>query len=145
MKKYKKPSQGNHEIYFLPEGLEVYAEHPAYIVVALWCLGRKEWINRNDIARAFKINGRRASYFLSYITKKKTIIKSRVRKVRNEGSSVYYYEIKIDDVRLQKYMNENTRPLARVSDRRKKLVGNATDKEKQLLHSLWSSGGKKNV
>ncbi|HDN4695212.1 TPA: CaiF/GrlA family transcriptional regulator [Salmonella enterica subsp. enterica serovar Abortusovis] len=49
--------QNNHEGRYLPEGMEIYANWPFFIIVALWCLHRNTWVNRNDIARAFKLSG----------------------------------------------------------------------------------------
>ncbi|XUV16597.1 CaiF/GrlA family transcriptional regulator (plasmid) [Salmonella enterica subsp. enterica serovar Infantis] len=52
MKKQKKPAQNNHEGCYIPGGMEMYADQPIYIIVALWCLHRNTWVNRNDIARS---------------------------------------------------------------------------------------------
>ncbi|EGD6592057.1 CaiF/GrlA family transcriptional regulator [Salmonella enterica] len=72
MKKQKKPAQNNHEGCYIPGGMEMYADQPIYIIVALWCLHRNTWVNRNDIARAFRLSERKASFQLSYLIKNHT-------------------------------------------------------------------------
>ncbi|EAX3650660.1 CaiF/GrlA family transcriptional regulator (plasmid) [Salmonella enterica subsp. diarizonae] len=138
MKKHKIPVQKNHDGCFLPKGMETCADMPVYIIVALWCLKKNSWVNRRDIARDFKINERKASYYLSYIMKKENIEKE-VRMVRNEGSSVNSYEVKVNDVTFRTKKVVEAYPAQRRSGGRKNLVGNATEKERQLLRNLWFS------
>ncbi|EAY4774539.1 CaiF/GrlA family transcriptional regulator [Salmonella enterica] len=141
MKKYKRPVQKNHDGCFVPKGMETCADMPVYIIVALWCLKGKSWVNRSDIARAFKINERKASFYISYIIKKDNI-KSEVRMVHNEGSPASFYEVKVNDVILCTQKKAAACTTQRSSGGRKNLVGNATEKEKQLLRNLWFSGKK---
>ncbi|ASD99226.1 TPA: CaiF/GrlA family transcriptional regulator [Salmonella enterica] len=86
--------QSNHESTIIPESVSQYNDQPLYIIIALWCLQQKRWINRNDIAQAFYMTARRASFQLSYITKKpkriffrfrqKEITKKKNRSICNE-------------------------------------------------------------
>ncbi|HGG5186098.1 TPA: CaiF/GrlA family transcriptional regulator [Salmonella enterica] len=139
MKKQKTPLQGNHEGCHIPRGMEHYADRPIYIIVALWCLNKKKWINRNDIARAFKLSERKASFQLSYLMKKRHVIESEVRRVRSDGSPTTCYEIKVTAVTLEKVKSEDYRPPPRLSGSiRKFQVGNATEEQRQLLRRLWS-------
>ncbi|EMG4445017.1 CaiF/GrlA family transcriptional regulator [Salmonella enterica] len=66
----------------IPASVSLYYRQPLYIIIALWCQQQNRWINRNDIAQAFSISVRRASFQLSYIThrQKKIIFRTR-RKV----------------------------------------------------------------
>ncbi|EJA8226182.1 CaiF/GrlA family transcriptional regulator [Salmonella enterica] len=100
--------QNNHEGRYLPEGMEIYANCPFFIIVALWCLHRNTWVNRNDIARAFKLSDRKASFQLSYLMNKKHIIDSEIRKTRSEGSLTTCYEVRIINVRLPQSSSQNT-------------------------------------
>ncbi|HDC1420831.1 TPA: CaiF/GrlA family transcriptional regulator [Salmonella enterica] len=144
MKKQKKPVQGNHEGCYIPRGMEGYADQPIYIIVALWCLNEKAWVNRNDIARAFKLSERKASYQLSYLTKKRHVIDSKVRRVKSEGGPGAFYEIRVTSVSLGKTEPREYRPPPRTSGGVKKFqVGNATEEQRQLLRKLWAGGGKK--
>ncbi|EAA7201532.1 CaiF/GrlA family transcriptional regulator [Salmonella enterica subsp. enterica serovar Newport] len=65
----------------LPTSVSQYHNQPLYIIIALWCKQQNRWINRNDIAKAFSISARRASFQLSYIiNRKSSMIKLRLRK-----------------------------------------------------------------
>lgn len=144
MNKQKKPEQGNHEECYLPRGMEVYAKHPIYIIVALWCLNKKTWVNRNDIARAFKLSERKASFQLAYLMKKRHVIDSEVRRVKNEGSQTTCYEIKVSAVSLEKVTSPEYRTPSKISGRARKFqVGNATEEQWMLLRRLWSGGRNK--
>ncbi|EDV9210771.1 CaiF/GrlA family transcriptional regulator [Salmonella enterica] len=74
-----KGRQANHCGYVLPDGMELWADDPLYLVIARWCLQLGRWVNRNDIARAFHLPERRASYQLSYISRKKSWVVCRTR------------------------------------------------------------------
>ncbi|EKY4302451.1 TPA: CaiF/GrlA family transcriptional regulator [Salmonella enterica] len=144
MKKQKKPVQGNHEGCHIPRGMEGYSDRPIYIIVALWCLHKKDWVNRNDIARAFKLSERKASFQLSYLMKKRHVIDSEVRRVKSEGSPTTCYEIRVTAVSLEKKVAEECRsPPRGAGSARKFQVGNATKEQRQLLRKLWSGSGKK--
>ena len=57
--------------YVIPDSVKNYDGEPLYILVSLWCKLQEKWISRNDIAEAFGINLRRASFIITYIFKRK--------------------------------------------------------------------------
>lgn len=67
----KEVKQSNHDVYTIPPCMAPWADEPLYLVVARWGLQQKRWISRNDIAAVFHIPDRRASFQLSYISRKK--------------------------------------------------------------------------
>ncbi|EFM2336847.1 CaiF/GrlA family transcriptional regulator [Escherichia coli] len=78
--------------------MEVWADEPLYLLIARWCLLQKRWINRNDIAIAFHLTGRRASFQLSYIIRKKSRVITRVRNnckcnIRNNRNEIWVENI----------------------------------------------------
>ncbi|EAN6189745.1 TPA: CaiF/GrlA family transcriptional regulator [Salmonella enterica] len=101
-------------------------------------------MNRNDIARAFKLSERKASFQLSYLMKKRHVIDSEVRRIKSEGSPTTCYEIRVTSVRLEKTAPQEYRPPQRISGNTRKFqVGNATEEQRRLLRRLWSGNGKK--
>ncbi|EAQ4583457.1 CaiF/GrlA family transcriptional regulator [Salmonella enterica subsp. enterica] len=94
----KKVKQSNHDVYTIPACMEAWADEPLYLVVARWGLQQKKWINRNDIAAVFHIPDRRASFQLSYISRKKERVVCRTRYVPAEGSGRQRVEIFIDSI-----------------------------------------------
>ncbi|WP_407861291.1 CaiF/GrlA family transcriptional regulator [Escherichia coli] len=96
--KLKKGSQSNHGQYIVPPGMEEWVDEPLYLLIARWCLLQKRWINRNDIAIAFHLTGRRASFQLSYIIRKKSRVITRVRNdckcnIRNNRNEIWVENI----------------------------------------------------
>ncbi|HHR4183561.1 CaiF/GrlA family transcriptional regulator [Citrobacter cronae] len=81
----KKPNQSNHENTIIPECVSQYTKQPLYIIIALWCQQQNRWINRNDIAQAFSMPVRRASFQLSYITRRPKYIHFRFRQQISPG------------------------------------------------------------
>jgi Protein of unknown function (DUF1401). len=92
----KKVKQSNHDEYTIPSCMTPWADEPLYLVVARWGLLQKKWINRNDIAAVFHIPERRASFQLSYISRKKERVASRIRYVPAEVSGRQRVEIFVD-------------------------------------------------
>ncbi|EAU2710383.1 CaiF/GrlA family transcriptional regulator [Salmonella enterica] len=92
----KKVKQSNHDEYTIPPCMIPWADEPLYLVVARWGLMQKKWINRNDIAAVFHIPDRRASFQLSYISRKKERVVCRTRYVPAEVSGRQRVEIFID-------------------------------------------------
>lgn len=129
--------QNNHKGYYLPEGMEIYANLPFFIIVALWCLHRNTWVNRDDIARAFKLSDRRASFQLSYLMNKKHIIDSEIRKTRSEGSLTTCYEVLVINVCLSQVTSKKYSSFVRIAGNRRNQVGNASQEERALLRELW--------
>lgn len=129
--------QNNHKGHHLPEGMEIYANLPFFIIVALWCLQRNTWLNRDDIARAFKLSDRRASFQLSYLMNKKHIIDSEIRKTRSEGSLTTCYEVLVINVCLSQVTSKKYSSFVRIAGNRRNQVGNASQEERALLRELW--------
>lgn len=75
----KKLNQSNHENTVIPESVSQYSTQPLYIIIAIWCQQQDRWINCNDIAQAFSMQVRRASFQLSYITRRPRHITFRSR------------------------------------------------------------------
>ncbi|ECS0454160.1 CaiF/GrlA family transcriptional regulator [Salmonella enterica] len=94
----KEVKQSNHDVYTIPSCMAPWADEPLYLVVARWGLQQRRWINRNDIAAVFHIPDRRASFQLSYISRKKDRVACRTRYVPAEGSGRQRMEIFIDHV-----------------------------------------------
>ncbi|MGS8560951.1 CaiF/GrlA family transcriptional regulator, partial [Salmonella enterica] len=94
----KKVKQSNHNVYIIPASMAAWADEPLYLVVARWGLQQKRWINRNDIAAAFHMPGRRASFQLSYISRKKERVVCRTRYMQVEGGGSQRMEIFIDSI-----------------------------------------------
>ncbi|MCU6261854.1 CaiF/GrlA family transcriptional regulator [Escherichia coli] len=90
----KKGNQNNHEQYVIPPGMEMWANEPLYLLIARWCIFQKRWINRNDIAFAFHLTDRRASFQIYYILRKKSRIVSYVRNnIRNNCNEIWVENI----------------------------------------------------
>ncbi|EDU9604363.1 CaiF/GrlA family transcriptional regulator [Salmonella enterica subsp. enterica] len=94
----KKVKQSNHDVYTIPACMEAWADEPLYLVVARWGLQQKRWINRNDIAAVFHMPDRRASFQLSYISRKKERVVCRTRYMQVEGGGRQRVEIFIDSI-----------------------------------------------
>ncbi|WP_181870549.1 CaiF/GrlA family transcriptional regulator [Hafnia paralvei] len=98
----KRVSQSNHDPYIIPTFLSQYADEPLYLLVALWCKAQARWVDRNDIAAAFHLTARRASYQMSYISCKKQCISSRIRHVAYEDQRRRRSELYVESVTLTK-------------------------------------------
>lgn len=92
------PRQTNHETCFIPECVRQYRGEPLYILVAHWCRLQKGWVQRNQIAEAFHITARRASYLISYLRNKAGRIDCEYRK-SVLVNKVSRYEIRISTIR----------------------------------------------
>lgn len=109
----KKVKQSNHEVYTLPDCMAQWADEPLYLVVARWGLQQKRWIDRNDIAAAFHISDRRATFQLSYISRKKERVSCRIRSVPIEGGRRRRVEIFIDGILPGHEDSQTTAPARR--------------------------------
>lgn len=96
--------QRNHDEFCIPSGMEEFAGEPLYMLIARWCLAQGGWTDRNRIAGAFGITERRASYQVSYITRKKALIHSRVREVDSRHNR--RYELRVEWVMSRAEMPE---------------------------------------
>lgn len=92
-------NQSNHESYVIPRSVMSWTGEPLYLLVARWCLLQDRWVNRNDIARAFHLPARRASFQLSYISRKKARVQCRTRyRPDGEGGRCRYAELRVEQV-----------------------------------------------
>ncbi|CUR95068.1 CaiF/GrlA family transcriptional regulator [Salmonella enterica] len=99
--KIKENSQSNHEVTFIPESVAQYYKYPLYIIIALWCQQQNRWINRNDISEAFHMPVRRASFQLSYMTRRPKRIVFRVRQQHQVQFGSKSNEVWIDNVIIE--------------------------------------------
>ncbi|HHZ8254961.1 TPA: CaiF/GrlA family transcriptional regulator [Escherichia coli] len=90
--------QSNHDQYTLPPCMVPWANEPLYLVIARWAMKQKRWVNRNDIVAIFQIPDRRASFQLSYISRRKERVACRTRYVPAGGGRRQRMEIYIDRI-----------------------------------------------
>lgn len=127
------PSQSNHDACLLPESVRQYADEPLYIIVAHWCLQRKDWVQRNQISEAFHITARRASYLISYLRNKTSRVACECRHetLPNKARRYEIYVIRIQESPETTRRKRTATPL--ISRRR---VGNA---DKTQANRLWNA------
>ncbi|EBS7634786.1 CaiF/GrlA family transcriptional regulator [Salmonella enterica] len=114
-------NQSKNEQIIIPESVSQYHQQPLYIIIALWCQKQHRWINRNDIAEAFSIPVRRASFQLSYITRRPQNIHFRSRQnipgeagKRHRCNEIWVEKVIIDTVRQD---SERALPVDNKSER----------------------------
>ncbi|EDJ2557764.1 CaiF/GrlA family transcriptional regulator [Salmonella enterica subsp. enterica serovar Poona] len=135
----KRTAQANHDTFVIPPSLQQYASEPLYILMALWAQQRDDWVSRTDISEAFGITDRRASFQISYISRRNQRVTCEVRAVRNEGSPVPHNQIRVTAVVLTRD-TEKTEPAAPKSKPLKRShIGNASPELRSLFHSLMGS------
>lgn len=135
----KKTTQRNHETFVIPPSLQEYASEPLYILVALWAQQQNRWVSRTDVQEAFSIADRRASFQISYISRRKNRVTCRVRSIRNEGSSAPNHQIRVTGVILTRDAEKAVPALPKNRPGKRSRVGNATPELRSLFHSLISS------
>ncbi len=93
------PGQTNHDACFIPVSVRQYAGEPLYIIVAHWCLLQQNWVQRNQIAEAFHITARRASYLIAYLRSKTSRVVSicRHQTLPNKARRYEIYVIRVLD------------------------------------------------
>ncbi|EAR5683953.1 CaiF/GrlA family transcriptional regulator [Salmonella enterica] len=126
----------------IPASVSQYYQQPLYIIIALWCKQQNRWINRNDIAQAFSISARRASFQLSYIKnrQKKIIFRTR-RKVlsHHQCHEIWVKEVIIESIdsdtkKNAPYKNNSNR--AKMGAYRSR-VGNGMSSTDNIWHKLF--------
>ncbi|EHE1282970.1 TPA: CaiF/GrlA family transcriptional regulator [Salmonella enterica] len=133
------PHQRNHEACLVPAGLEAWADRPLYILVALWCMRRGGWVSRRDIAQAFGISERGATFQLTYLARKKERVVCELRKVRMEGMPVARHEVRVLAVRDEngkRPVTEKLHPVLRKAQTGR--VGNADEGVREQLRDIWN-------
>ncbi|ECA1898316.1 TPA: CaiF/GrlA family transcriptional regulator [Salmonella enterica subsp. enterica serovar Muenchen] len=139
-KNWRTPYQRNHDAFVVPSGLEAWADRPLYILVAQWCLRHGGWVSRRDIAQAFGISERGATYQLTYLARKKTQVKCEQRKVRRAGMPVARYEVRVlsvMDESVERKVTEKQRSALRTTQTRR--VGNADEGVRAQMRDIWNS------
>ncbi|EOC0700737.1 TPA: CaiF/GrlA family transcriptional regulator [Salmonella enterica] len=135
----KKTAQSNHDTFVIPHSLRQHADEPLYILIALWAQQQNNWVSRTDISEAFGINDRRASFQVSYISRRNQRVTCEIRAVRNEGSPASHNQIRVTAVVLTRD-TEKAVPIAPKNKPLKRShVGNASPELRSLFHSLMGS------
>lgn len=97
-KRVRKLSQSNHHDYRLPAGMECREGEPLYLAISRWCLKEGRWISLGDIALAFGLQPRRASYQMSYITRKPGRVVCLTRFIPDESTRRPRCEIRVERI-----------------------------------------------
>lgn len=136
----KKPIQRNYDGYTVPVEVANLMHEPLYIMVAEWCRLQSRWVSRMDIAEAFEITPGRATFQLSWLTRRTDIIQCKVRRVRRRGSPVASHEVRVDRVdrtRLHTHLGTTPPQKSHPSGSRRSRVGNADQVVRDHLKLLW--------
>ncbi|EHP5545197.1 CaiF/GrlA family transcriptional regulator [Salmonella enterica] len=126
------PSQSNHEPCFIPESVRQYKNEPLYILVAWWCHQQQDWLRRSQIAEAFHIPLRRASYLMAYLRNKTKRVTCESREVLM-ANNVYRCEIFV--TRVMPPLSRKKEPSASPSRRTRLRIGNA---DPGMARNLWN-------
>ena len=128
----KTVSQTNHDGCVVPPEVILWADQPLYLLIARWCLLQEGWIGRKQIAHAFHITERRASYQLTYMTRKPEQIRCELRRVNNGGALNSSYEIWVHELVIPTSLIPQ-KPIRR----RRSKVGDSSEEMRAMLHQLW--------
>lgn len=135
----KKTAQSNHDTFVIPSSLQQYTDEPLYILVALWAQQQNGWVGRAEISETFSITDRRASFQVSYISRRNRRVTCEVRAVRDEGSSCPHNEIRVTGVVLTRDTERAVPAPPKNRPVKRSHVGNATPELRSLFHSLIGS------
>ncbi|EOY8363546.1 CaiF/GrlA family transcriptional regulator [Salmonella enterica subsp. salamae] len=94
----RKGAQSNYDEFVIPPGMSEWENAPLYMIIARWCLLQKRWVNRDDIEAAFHLDTRRASFQLSYISRKKSRVVCQARYYSKEEGGRQRIELRVDDI-----------------------------------------------
>lgn len=135
----KRTVQRNHDSFVIPPSLQQYASEPLYILIALWAQQRNDWVSRTEISEAFGITDRRASFQVSYMSRRNKRITCEVRAVRNEGSPAHHNEIRVTGVILTRHAEKAVPTAPKNRPPKRSHIGNASPEMRSLFHSLIGS------
>ncbi len=135
----KKTAQSNHETFVIPPSLQQYADEPLYILIALWAQQQNDWVSRTEISEAFGINDRRASFQVSYISRRNQRVTCEVRAARNEGSPAPHNQIRVTGVVLTRDTEKAVPVAPKNRPLKRSHVGNVSPELRSLFHSLMGS------
>ncbi|ECO4850013.1 CaiF/GrlA family transcriptional regulator [Salmonella enterica] len=135
----REPQQSNHDVCVVPEEVSADEGKPLYVLVALWCLKQGGWVNRGQIADAFGISERSATFQLTYLSRKREQICCELRKVKRAGVPVESYEVRVTGVSpeagVRKVSEKQRKAVKTVQHGR---VGNADDDVRTLMRDIWN-------
>ncbi|ECI0840630.1 CaiF/GrlA family transcriptional regulator [Salmonella enterica subsp. diarizonae] len=135
----KRTIQRNHDTFIIPPSLQQYASEPLYILIALWAQQRNDWVSRTDISEAFGITDRRASFQISYISRRNQRVTCKVRAARNEGSPAPHNQIRVTGVVLTRDTEKAEPATPKNRPPKRSHIGNASPELRSLFHSLMGS------
>ncbi|EOB6050205.1 CaiF/GrlA family transcriptional regulator [Salmonella enterica] len=90
--------QSNYDDFVIPPGMGEWVNYPLYLIIARWCLQQKRWVSRMEIQTVFHIPARRASFQISYISRKKSRVVCRARYCNSEGGGRKRIELWVEDI-----------------------------------------------
>ncbi|EDM3692500.1 transcriptional regulator CaiF [Salmonella enterica subsp. enterica serovar Infantis] len=134
---YTFSSRPGDEPCFIPQSVRQYAGEPLYILVAWWCLQQHGWVHRTQIAGAFHIPSRRASYLMAYLRNKSRRVLCETREVMLVNN-VRRYEILITRVTPPPSRRETSK--AGSPRRTRWRVGNADSSQATRLWNQLRAG-----
>ena len=132
----KNVRQTNHDGCVIPPEVILWEEQPLYLLIARWCLLQKAWIGRKQIAQAFHISDRRASYQLTYMTRKSELIRYELRRVSNGRTLNSSYEVWVHELVIPTSLIPQ-----KTLRRRRSKVGGSSEEMRAMLHQLWPRRG----
>ncbi|ECW0088200.1 TPA: CaiF/GrlA family transcriptional regulator [Salmonella enterica] len=135
----KKTAQSNHDPFVIPPSLQQYADEPLYILVALWCRQQNDWVSRMAISEAFGITDRRASFQISYISRRKKRVACEIRVVRTDTPQRFYHEVRVTGVVLTGDTVRAVPVQPKKGPVKRSKVGNTTPELRNMFHALMSS------
>ncbi|EME3424930.1 CaiF/GrlA family transcriptional regulator [Salmonella enterica] len=138
--KSKSINKDNHKT--IPMSVSQHHRQPLYIVIALWCQQQNRWINRNDIAKAFYISERRASFQLYYIThrqKNKVTFRLRRRIISHHPCNEIWVKkviIEYSDDNIRKQSAQDNKSKKRNMSAYRSRVGNGMSSGTEIWKTL---------
>lgn len=136
----KEPIKRNYEGFTVPAEVAGFIHEPLYILVAEWCRLQSRWVSRMDVAEAFDITPGRATFQLSWLSRRTDIIQCEIRRVRRSGSPVASHEVwveRVDLTRLHARLAMTQSLKSQPSGSRRSRVGNADRAVREQLKLLW--------
>lgn len=124
--------QSQYETRFVPECVRQFSNEPLYILVAYWCLQQQGWVHRGQVAEAFHIQPRRASYLMAYLRNRSIRVTVECREALL-ANRVYRYEIYVTNVSPPEPRKDSCHTSS--SRRTRWRVGNA---DTSRTNTLWN-------
>ncbi|PKH23710.1 LEE type III secretion system transcriptional regulator GrlA [Enterobacterales bacterium CwR94] len=131
MSREKPIVQKNHAGCVVPASVKKWAHLPMYQLIALWCLQQKRWVDRDEIADAFRIDKRRASFLMSYILGRPARIHCQAREIPRVDSHYSLHTLLVENVILDEVPAPARTPIDTTPKCRR--VGNGAAEDWQWL------------